>query len=95
MKIGKEELLHIVKLSNLKIKDDEIDNYLKNLEDILEFAQVLDNVDTSKVDESISGVSEYNVFRKDEIRQFESREILLQNATTQEDGMFKIPKVIG
>ena len=40
MKISKEELLHIVELSNLKISDDEVDRYLKNLEDIVEFANL-------------------------------------------------------
>ena len=36
----------------------------------------------------------YNVFRKDEIVEFEDKEALLQNAPTKEDGMFQIPKVI-
>ena len=35
-----------------------------------------------------------NVFRKDEIKLFNDQESLLQNAPEQEDGMFKIPKVI-
>lgn len=94
MKVSKEELLHIVKLSNLRIKEEEIDDYMKNLEEILSFVKVLDNVDTSQVDETIGQVSGYNVFRKDEVKQFENRELLLQNAPENEDGMFKIPKVI-
>ena len=28
MKVSKEELLHIANLADLKIKDDEIDNYI-------------------------------------------------------------------
>jgi aspartyl-tRNA(Asn)/glutamyl-tRNA(Gln) amidotransferase subunit C len=94
MKVSKEELLHIVKLSNLRIKEEEIDDYMKNLEEILSFVKVLNNVDTSQVDETIGQVSGYNVFRKDEVKQFENRELLLQNAPESEDGMFKIPKVI-
>lgn len=35
-----------------------------------------------------------NVFRKDEINVFEDTESLLQNAPSQEQNMFKLPKVI-
>ena len=43
MKVSKEELLHIANLADLKIKDDEIDNYLANLQDILNFAEIVNN----------------------------------------------------
>ena len=36
MQVSKEELLHIAKLANLNLKDDELDNYLANLQDILQ-----------------------------------------------------------
>ena len=45
MKISKEELLHIAKLSDLEIKENEIDEYLKNLEDILNYTETFDNID--------------------------------------------------
>ena len=35
-----------------------------------------------------------NVFRKDEVKEFGNRELLLKNAPSQDDGMFRIPKVI-
>ena len=94
MAVSKEEILHIAKLASLNIKEDEIDEYAKNLEDILNFVKVLNDVNTDNVEESIGSVNNVNVFRKDEIKEFGDREILLQNAPEQEDGMFKIPKVI-
>ena len=94
MAVGREEILHIAKLANLNIKEDEIDEYAKNLEDILNFVKVLNSVDTENVEESIGSANNVNVFRKDEIKDFGDREILLQNAPEQEDGMFRIPKVI-
>ena len=94
MEIGKEEILHIAKLANLNIKDEEIDKYAKNLEDILNFVKVLNKVDTENVEESIGTTNSFNVFRKDEIKEFGDRDILLQNAPEQEEGMFRIPKVI-
>lgn len=94
MKVNREEILHIAKLADINIKENEIDKYAKNLQDILNFVEILNNVDTDNVEESIGVVNNANVFRKDEIKECEDREILLQNAPEQEDGMFKIPKVI-
>ena len=92
--VSKEELLHIAKLADLNIKDDEVDNYLSNLQDILNFAEVVNNGDTKGLEETIGENDKVNVFRKDEIRVFEDNKALLQNAKEQERNMFKIPKVI-
>lgn len=94
MVVSKEEILHIAKLADLNIEENEIDEYAKNLQDILNFVDVLNNVNTDNVEETMGVINNYNVFRKDEIKEFGDREILLQNAPEQEDGMFKIPKVI-
>ncbi len=94
MVVSREEILHIAKLADLNIKDEEIDEYAKNLQDILNFVDILNSVDTENVEESIGIANNTNVFRKDEIKEFGNRDILLQNAPEQEDGMFKIPKVI-
>ena len=94
MAVSKEEILHIAKLADLKINENEIDEYAKNLEDILEFMKVLDSVNTENVEETLGTLSNVNVFRKDEVKEFEDKEALLQNAPDKENNMFKIPKVI-
>ena len=94
MAVSKEEILHIAKLADLKINENEIDEYAKNLEEILDFMKILDSVNTDNVEESIGILNNVNVFRKDEVKDFEDKEALLQNAPEQEDGMFRIPKVI-
>ena len=92
--VSREELLHIAKLANLNIREDEIDNYINNLQDILNFANVVNNVNTEGLEETIGENDRYNVFRKDEVKVFEDNKALLQNAKEQERNMFKIPKVI-
>lgn len=94
MEVSREELLHIAKLADLNIKEDEIENYLANLQDILNFANIVNNAPTEGLDITIGANEESNVFRKDEIRVFEDNASLLQNAPAQEQNMFKIPKVI-
>ena len=94
MEVTREELLHIAKLANLNIKDEELDKYLNNLQNILNFANVVNNASVDGLGETIGANDNYNVFRKDEIKVFGDRYLLLQNAPEQERGMFKIPKVI-
>lgn len=94
MKVSKEDLLHIAKLADLKIEENEVEEYLKNLRDILEFTNVINNVNTNNINETIGSTNNINIFRKDDIKEFEDKEALLQNAPEKEDNMFKIPKVI-
>ena len=94
MKVSKEELLHIVDLADLKIEDNEIDKYLKNLDDILNYTEVIQSAPIENLKETIGANDNANVFRKDEIKVFEDHEALLQNAPEADRNMFKIPKVI-
>ncbi len=94
MAISKEEVMHIAKLADLNLSEKEIEGYTKDMQEILEFANMINHVDTEGKSETIGANSNYNVFRKDEVVQFENKEILLQNAPSQDEGMFRIPKVI-
>lgn len=92
--ISREELLHIANLANLNLKNEEIDKYLINLQDILNFANIVNKANVDNLDVTIRANEEKNVFRKDEVVEFEDRELLLQNAPEKERNMFRIPKVI-
>lgn len=94
MQISKEEVIHIAKLASLNISDKEIEMYRDNLQEILDFAKVVDSVNTDDVNETVGTNENYNVFRKDEVKVFENQEGLLSNAPSQDEGMFRIPKVI-
>lgn len=94
MEVSREEILHIAKLANLNLKEEEIDKYIANLEDILNFANIVNNAPVEGLTESFGVNENYNVFRKDEIVTFEDNEALLANAPEEERNMFKIPKVI-
>lgn len=94
MKVSKEEILHIANLANLNLEENEVDNYLENLDEILNFAETVNNAPVYDLDITIAANEAKNVFRKDEVKIFEDNEALLQNAPEQEQHMFKIPKVI-
>ena len=94
MKVSEEEILHIAKLANLKLEKDEIPEYIRNLQDILNYANIVNNANVENLDISIGAIENVNVFRKDEVKKFEDNKALLQNAPEKEDNMFRVPKVI-
>ena len=94
MKVSREEIMHIANLANLNLKEEEIDKYLLNLQDILNFANIVNNAPVEGLGESFGVNENYNVFRKDEVVSFEDSEALLSNAPEKERNMIKIPKVI-
>ena len=108
MEVTREELLHIVQLADLKIKEEEIDNFigkyrilgngekaiLTTLRDILDFADVVCKAPVDNLKATIASNTNCNLFRKDEVIEFENEEALMQNAPEAERNMFKIPKVL-
>lgn len=94
MLISEEEIKHIAKLASLNLTDEEIKKYTGDMQEILDMAKTVNQVNTDEVDETIGTNGIYNVFRKDEVKQNNNRDNLLSNAPSQDDGMFRIPKVI-
>ena len=94
MKVSKEEILHIANLANLNLEENEVNNYWNNLEEILNFANIVNNAPVENLDITIGANQAKNVFRKDEVELFKDNKALLENAPSQEQNMFKIPKVI-
>lgn len=94
MQVSKEELLHIANLADLQLEENEVEKYLLNLQDILNFANIVNNAPVEGLDITIGANEAKNVFRKDEVKIFEDNKSLLQNAAETEQNMFKIPKVI-
>ena len=78
----------------MEISKEEIEEYRKNLTDILNFAKTIDSVNTEGLEETNGATANSNVLREDEIKDFENKEGLMQNAPDKENNMFKIPKVL-
>lgn len=94
MSVSKEEILYIAKLANLKINDDEIEKYKNDINQILDYIKLLDEVDTTGV-KPLSHPLEFNAkLREDVMIDSVSTEDALKNAPSHDGEYFKIPKVI-
>ncbi len=94
MSVSREEILHIANLARLNLSEEEIQRYTNDMKDILNFANTINKVNTENIEESIAAGHNVNVFRKDEVKEFEDKDLLMENARDVEDGMFHLPSVL-
>ncbi|MBW1742250.1 MAG: Asp-tRNA(Asn)/Glu-tRNA(Gln) amidotransferase subunit GatC [Deltaproteobacteria bacterium] len=95
MKITKDEVMHIAKLSRLNLDENAVELYTKQLGDILAYMETLNGVDTENVSPTSHATFKDSAFREDEVKASISPEEALANAPKSEDGSFVVPKVIG
>lgn len=94
MKITKKEVLETAELARLEIKDDELDKFINQLGNILEYIKDLNRLDTSDVEPTSHVLDLSTPLREDEVKQLIDTEDALRNAPESEDGFFVVPKVI-
>ena len=94
MKLNRKDVEHVALLSRLELSEQELDKYTGQLDAILEYIDVLNQVDTSAVEPMAHVLEIRNVMRADEVQPSLPREAALQNAPDAEDGFFKVPKIV-
>lgn len=94
MKVTQADLDNVAVLSRLNIAPEEADKYLAQMDKFLNYVDVLSAVDTENVKPTTYAIPMENVFRPDEVKASLPRELALANAPAQEDGYFKVPRVL-
>lgn len=94
MKITRKDVETVALLSRLEIPEGDIEKVTGQLNAILEYVDVLNKVETANVEPTAHVLPMKNVFRPDEVKPSLPRELALSNAPEQEDGYFKVPKIV-
>jgi aspartyl-tRNA(Asn)/glutamyl-tRNA(Gln) amidotransferase subunit C len=94
MKITKDEVIYVARLAKLEINDDDIDKFVGQIGQILEYVNTLEQVDTDNIALTSHATFSTNAFREDIVQRSLEMETALSNAPMQEDGCFVVPKVI-
>lgn len=93
--ISHDDVTHIAKLAKLKLSEDEIQKFTKELGSVLAFAKKLEEVDTDGVEETSQVTGLTNVTQKDEIEVFGKEDELLACSTFEKEGhCIRIPKIM-
>jgi len=90
-----KEVEHIAELARLKFSKEELENFTHQLNQILEYMEKLNELDTKNIEPLSYPIGGNNIFREDELKPSINREQALKNAPDRDDGFFKVPKVIG
>ncbi|HWJ02116.1 MAG TPA: Asp-tRNA(Asn)/Glu-tRNA(Gln) amidotransferase subunit GatC [Verrucomicrobiae bacterium] len=94
MKISKQQVEHVALLARLELTESEKQEYTEQLNSILEYAAILDKLDTENVPPTAHPLPLKNVFRSDEVKPSIDQKEALSNAPDAEDGFFKVPKIV-
>jgi len=95
MRVQKEEILKMAKLARLEITDDEVVRMQGSLGELLEYLDVLKQLDLKDVEPMTAVDSAPRPLRPDVEKPMLSKEQALRNAPEINLEHFSIPKVIG
>ena len=92
--ISKDQVRHVAHLARLAVSEEEVDMMTKQLGDIIHYAELLNELDTTGVEPTTHVLDLKNVMRKDVPRKWITREDALKNAPDHKDGQFKVPSIL-
>jgi len=94
MQLTIQEVEHIAELAKLDLSDLEKEQYREQLSSILDYATMLQNVDTGDIQPTASVLPERSVLRDDEVLAPLAPDVILKNAPQQKEQQFKVPIVM-
>lgn len=89
-----ETVRYVAGLARLTLTEDETVTFARQLEQILDYAQILGSLDTDGVPPMSQAVL-VEAFREDEPRPGLPLEAVMASAPDSSDRLFRVPKVIG
>lgn len=89
-----EEVRHVAMLARLGLSDEEVETMRAQLVQVLDYINMLDKVDTSKIPPTAQILSHLNITRQDVPRESWPREAMLANAPASEENFFRVPAVL-
>ncbi len=95
MAISREEVEKVSLLARLRLSDDELARMTSQMGTILDYFQLLRQVETEAVEPMAHPLDLSDVFRRDEVAPSLSREQALANAPHHDAECYLVPAVLG
>ncbi|MEL7224408.1 MAG: Asp-tRNA(Asn)/Glu-tRNA(Gln) amidotransferase subunit GatC [Cyanobacteria bacterium P01_D01_bin.36] len=93
--IDVDQVRKVANLARLELSETEQQQFTGQLNNILEYIQQLDELDTSDVPPTTRAIEVSNITRPDQLEVFAEREAILDSAPDREEDFFKVPKIMG
>lgn len=94
-RLSRDDVAHVAKLARLQLTDEELDTFTPQLVAILDHAADVEALDLGDVPPTSHPYPLANVWRPDVARDAGVRDAVLASAPAAEDGMFRVPPVLG
>ena len=94
--LEKKEIEHIANLARLDLSEEELEKYGSQLSDVLDYIDLLKEVDVEGVEPTAQITGMENVYREDKVKEWNDKERLnaLNEAPELEDGQVKVRRVL-
>lgn len=93
LKLKDWDVVNIAKLANLPLLSTEIPNYKIELNEILNYIAILNEVDTTNIPETSQVTNLENVTREDKPAPSLSQDEALSNTKSKQNGLFKVKAI--
>lgn len=94
MKVDRDTVRKIAHLARLEFDANAEEQIIKDMSEILDWVEQLNEVDTTDVEPLTNMSLEVNSFREDQVREHLSHESGLNNAPKRDQDYFRVPKVL-
>lgn len=94
--LSRDDVLKLARLARLSLTDDEVEEFTRELSEVLRYVEQLRDVDVSGLEPTSQVTGLKNVMREDEVQDYGvSRNDLMQNVPQTQDGQIKVKRMIG
>ncbi len=93
-KISEETIDYVAILAKLDLSPEEKEKTGRDMERMLDYIDMLNELDTSGVEPMSHVFPVNNVFREDVVENGDDRENMLANAPEEEDGQYVVPRTV-
>ncbi len=94
MKITTDEVAKIAYLARLEFDEERLKTFAKQLNQILEYMDKLNELDTKDIEPLYLPVFHSKAYREDEVKVVYSKDEVLKNAPDTDGQYFIVPKVV-
>ncbi len=94
MDISIKDIEKVASLSRINLTIEEKNTFRRQLTDILDYMEKLNELNTDDVQPMAYATSQKNVFREDKVESSFARQEILELSPSNSNGFFKVPKVI-
>ena len=90
----KMDIEKVARMARLELLEEEKETFGNQLEQILTYMEQLNRLDTTGVEPTSHAIPIQNAFREDETKSSFPHEEVLGIAPEEEDGHFRVPRII-